>query len=174
MNDQSFKAENNFGSSNEMSIKFTAGTGSGTVNVFPAPGAGSAANATLPGNVTYTGDFATYADLVDYLKTNKLAISYIRLQTNNTANFSNTMELGEVKPNRQNNAIQVLDLSEFRESTGNGFADTLTIPASKLGGGIVLRAATYAKFIGLLEASYIKVIFGVVAWDSKVELKPIS
>lgn len=159
-------AKNNFGSNNEMTVKFEAAANAAAkVTVYPAPGPGIAAQATAPTNTTYTGDHATLVDLAAYLTANKLKVEYIRIQSNNTANFSNTMELGEIKPNRKNEAIQTLDLSEFRESTGNGFADTLTIPKEKLNGGFVIGGASYVKFNDLLQSSWVKVVFGITAWD---------
>ena len=160
-------AKNNFGSNNEMTVKFEAAANAAAkVTVYPAPGPGIAAQATAPANTTYSGDHSSLADLAAYLTANKLQVEYMRIQTSNTANFSNTIELGEIKPNRKNESIQTLDLSEFRESTGNGFADTLTIPKEKLNGGFIIGGASYVKFNDLLQSSWVKVVFGISKWDS--------
>lgn len=167
-------SSNQLGSFNEMTIRFTAASNAAAnATIYPVPGAGSAAAAALPANVTYTGDFSTYADLVDYLKANKLHIRYIRIQTDNTANFSGRIEFGERKPNLVSNTVQPMSLSQFRESTGNGYSDVLRLTETDLKGGKTIWGAFYLKG-NVLASSYVEYTLGISHWEKETELEAIG
>jgi hypothetical protein len=173
--DQNLLVSNDFGASNEMAITFTAsGSAAASSDVFLFPGVGVAAAKVLPTGVTYSGDFATLAEFLDYMEKNKLTIAAVRAQTNNVDNFAGKFTFGERKPNLQNTLTKDLQLTKFRESNGSTFADTININESQLGGPIAIRPAMFWKYVGLKISSAITFYLTVVAWEKKTLQQPIG
>lgn len=166
---------NNFGASNEITLTLTAsGSAAATTDPFIFPGVGVAAAKTLPTGVTYSGDFATYAEFLDYMDKNKLTINAVRVQTTDVGNFSGKMVFGERRPNLQNTQTRDLQMTKFRESNGSTFADTININETQLGGAVAIRPAMFWQYKGLKASSTITFYLNVVLWDKKTLQQPLS
>lgn len=159
---------NNLSSTNQLTFTITAAANAApTTDPFLIPGAGAAANATLPANVTFSSPaFASFADFVDYMKNVPLAIKGIRFQTDDTGNFAGSIQRILRRPNNTGNPTEVLELGEFRDIAMNSeLADVISIVGEKLfGGGIVTIPQLSLQYRGLKANSYIKVTLDVTDW----------
>ncbi len=150
---------NDFRNSNEVHMQFTAsGAAAATSSFFPIPGAGSAARATLPTGVTYTGGaFSTYADAVDYFKSVGMQVIGMRISDSGTTNFTETMEFADVPPINNNIQERKIDLTSYRESVGNGFSDVIRVPEARFN----VNAQTYLRM--KIKQSTVLNIYFIVA-----------
>lgn len=159
---------NNLSSSNQLTFTLTAAANAAALtNPYLIPGVGAAANESLPANVTFSSSaFATYADMVAYLKSVGLSIKSIRFQTDDTGNFAGSITRVVRRPNNTGNPIEILELGEFRDVALNSeLADVVTISGQKLfGGGIVTIPQLSLQFSGLKANSYLKVTLEVDGW----------
>lgn len=174
----SYQVANNLSATNKMRLRIAVDNAGDTPaavpNVYAITGCANTAAQTLPGGTTYSGDFTSFAELQDYLQKNKLYITSIKLQTSNTDNFAETLVIGERMPNNKNPKEQEFNLVDFRKSTGNGFADDLTIDATALGGGIVMKSNVYFRFSNILKNSFVTMWLGVALMENIADLQAIS
>lgn len=178
MAQQTALVQNQFTNTNQMRARFTVNnaneTGAQIANVYLIPGVGNAAARSLNAAVTYSGDFGTFAEFLAYMDANKLMITEIRFQTDNTANFSETLILGTRRPNNQNPSERQINLVDFRKSTGNGYADDLTIPSTALNDGVLIDARTYFRFSNIVKNSTLTMYLTVAMWDAAPQLITIN
>jgi|GEM_PF-6590265 len=166
---------NNLSSTNEVTATFTADNQSGTAagtDVYILPGVGVGANKTLGTGITYSGDFASYADFIDYFTHVPMLISYIRVQTSNTANYSSRLTIQENKPNLRSPQYKDLQMTNYRISTGNGYSDTLTITNDIKGTTIWPNFSMVFK--GLLKNSSISFYIGISSWARTYAMSGVS
>lgn len=166
---------NDFGGSNEVHVAFTADNAGGTAaysKVYMIAGRGVAANKALPTGVTFSGDFATYADFLDYVNNVAEHIVGIRLQTDNTQNYSQKITLVNNTPNLQNAKYKNIFLSKYRQSTGNGYSDTLTIQDGNA--DFTILPQTNVIFDSLIKNSTVNVYFIVDKSSQSASVSPVN
>lgn len=170
---------NNFSGTNEVHVAFTADNvnAAAASKVYIKPGRGVIANATLPAGVTMSaGDFATYADFVDFINNVPQHVKYIRMQTDNTANYSKQLTFVNNTPNLQSTRPKNVQLSLYRVSTGNGYDDTLTVDNRKgdNAGDFLMIPQLNIIFDSLLKNSTVNIWFGVDSVAQGASVQPLT
>lgn len=163
---------NNFGTNNTLDFTVTADNAGGTAalnTVYILAGRGDTAYQSLPSGVTVSGDYDDWANLRDYLNNIPMTITQIQLKTDDTDNFGYRIETGNMNPNRQNEKISRIDLTKYRQPTGNGYADSLTIADQAI-------AAIPQTFLSLqlLKNTYIRVTLTIAQLQLTAQVSPAN
>lgn len=165
---------NTFTSSNRLKFSLTADNAGGTAAISPVylkPQVQVAANQTLPAGVTYAGDFASWAEFMDYLLHIRNRIRGFQIQSADTTNFARGIEIGEALPNLLIPKKQLIDFTGYRQSNGNGYSDTIVITDIT---PIIFWPALYALLQGINKNSTMTFTLFIDSWDQPTELANVS
>lgn len=174
INDKTINSQNNFAPVVEVKATFTADNAGGTAArtpVFVIPGCGKIADQSLGAGVTYTGDFATYADFIQYLRHVGQQLRYIKVQTSDAANnFNQTVSIGQHRPNLKDNAPQDFQLVDYRENGAGTYTDYIKID---LGDGVLISPQVTLLLTSLFKNTNITFFLGISHWEASKVLVPV-
>lgn len=152
---------NDFSSMSQVEFLFTAdnSTAAALSYIFLLPGAGMNATVALPTGVTLTGgDYDAWAKWIDYTTKVPCLIKEIFMQTASTGNYANRIYTGTTMPNGKAPNETYKQLSNYKVSTGNGYAEEILIKDLQ----IVAIPNQYVK-VPILKNTTIRVVLTVPA-----------
>jgi len=133
------KLKNKISPLGEFKMTFTVdGTGiAGNIAIFPGPCPGLIAaqravtvpdqqHVILTSTVNGTGNAAGYADFKNYISLVGMHLKYVRITTNQVADFTGSLFFGEVAPNGILNP-QEIPLTPYRTNSGGTYDNVLEI-----------------------------------------------
>lgn len=163
---------NDFSTNNQIELIFTADNAVGTAalsEIGLLPGTGKGRITALPAGVTLSGDYADIADFYDYVANNAMKVTNIFMQSADTTNYAGRLTVGMIQPNGKTPGETYKQLTDYRESTGNGYSDVINIKNLQL----VTIPKLYAKF-DLKKNTSIRVILTVESCVESAALTPIN
>lgn len=176
---QTIKAANNFQQSFEVQLKFIrAANGTvGPVVILPGAGLnGTFADLNTAGTTfssrNWKGASSTIAgsNMQDYFKRIACYVDGVRFETDNTANYDQSIFLGERQPNGTVKGKDV-NLSEFRMVTGNTYANTAKF--SNGAENLVITPDLYMEMSDLAVSSYFSIYLRIVAKQKVQEMSAV-
>jgi len=162
---------NDFSTNNQIELIFVAdnvnAAASSTIGLFPGTGKGRIT--ALPAGVTVGGDYTDIADFYNYITNNAMKVTNIFMQSADTTNYAGRLTVGMIQPNGKIPGETYKQLTDYRESTGNGYSDVINIKDLKL----VTIPKLYAKF-DIKKNTTIRVILTVESCVESASLTPIN
>jgi predicted transcriptional regulator len=124
--------KNNFESTQELEITVTNGSNAAEKIVLIPRHTGAKSAISLVDNyaskgITIVSKYGNTDATLDYMRNVAMHINAMRITTNNTANWENSIELSEFKPPFTAEQIRTIDLTKYRQSNASGFDEVLRI-----------------------------------------------